>query len=81
MARVNAELANLGRDLQRRNRELARALEEIRVLRGMLPVCMHCKRIRDDQGFWQGVESYLREHAGAQVTHGLCEECLEKHFG
>jgi PAS domain S-box-containing protein len=56
--------------------ELTDALAGIRTLRGLLPICASCKKIRDDQGYWQKVESYLAEHTNAEFTHGLCPDCL-----
>jgi PAS domain S-box-containing protein len=56
--------------------ELTDALARIKTLRGLLPICASCKKIRDDQGYWQKVESYLAEHTNAEFTHGLCPECL-----
>jgi integral membrane sensor domain MASE1 len=58
--------------------ELENALHEIRTLRGLIPLCAWCKKIRDDQGFWQNLEEYLRAHTKAEFTHGICPECLEK---
>lgn len=58
--------------------ELHRALSEVKTLRGIVPICASCKKIRDDQGFWQQVEVYMRAHSDAQFTHGICPECTEK---
>lgn len=58
--------------------ELAKALREIRVLRGLLPICMYCKQIRDDAGLWQQLERYLSEHSHVRFTHGICPACLRK---
>lgn len=57
--------------------ELTYALAKIKTLKGLLPICASCKKIRDDGGYWQKVESYLSEHTDAEFTHGLCPECLE----
>jgi hypothetical protein len=59
-------------------KELQRAIAEIKTLQGMLPICAWCKRIRDDQDFWHTVEDYITDHTGAQFTHGMCPECLTK---
>jgi len=64
--------------LNERTTSLERALAQVKTLRGLLPICAHCKRIRDDKGFWTKVESYLREHADVEFTHGLCPECIKK---
>ncbi len=60
--------------------ELQRALADIRTLRGLLPICAGCKKIRDDKGYWQGLEQYLGEHAEVQFSHGLCPDCLRKYY-
>jgi PAS domain-containing protein len=60
--------------------ELQRALADIKTLRGMLPICAGCKKIRDDKGYWQGLEQYLGEHAEVQFSHGLCPDCLKRYY-
>jgi hypothetical protein len=59
--------------------ELQQALAEIRTLRGIVPICAYCKKVRDDAGFWQQVESYVRDHTHAEFSHGICSACLEIH--
>jgi streptogramin lyase len=70
------------RQLRAREAELARrvqeALSEVKVLSGMLPICAWCKKIRDDQGYWNKIEAYLHERTNARFTHGMCPECFEK---
>jgi len=68
MARVNVHM------------ELQRAGREIRILHGILPTCAHCKKIRNEQGQWQVLESYITEHSEAQFSHGLCPECIPAYF-
>lgn len=58
--------------------ELQQALTNIKTLRGLLPICSYCKKIRDDQGYWKQVEEYLRDHTGADFTHGMCPDCYQK---
>ena len=58
--------------------ELQDALSNIKTLRGLLPICSYCKKIRDDKGYWNQIESYIRDHSGAEFTHGMCPECLKK---
>ncbi len=61
--------------------ELAERHEaEIDTLRGLLPICAHCKRIRDEQGEWHQIETYVSAHSDADFTHGVCPDCLEEHF-
>lgn len=57
--------------------ELQQALDEVKTLGGMLPICASCKKIRDDKGYWQQVEVYVTKHSEAEFTHGLCPECSE----
>ncbi len=56
-------------------RELGSALEKVRTLKGLLPICANCKKIRDDQGYWLQVEDYIRRHSKAEFSHGLCPDC------
>ena len=58
--------------------ELNEALDQVKKLSGILPICMNCKKIRDDQGYWQQVEVYVHDHTDAQFSHGLCPECIRK---
>ena len=50
-------------------------LAEVKTLGGMLPICSHCKKIRDDKGYWNQIEAYLNEHTEAEFTHGICPDC------
>jgi hypothetical protein len=56
-------------------RELEKARDEIRILSGFLPICSRCKKIRNDQGYWEQIESYIRDHSEAEFTHSICPEC------
>ena len=60
--------------------ELRSALEEISTLRGFVPICSYCHKIRDDKGFWEQVDVYIRRQSGAKVSHGICPECMTEHF-
>ncbi|HVR64138.1 MAG TPA: hypothetical protein VMU50_19700 [Polyangia bacterium] len=60
--------------------DLEKAKREIRQLRGLLPICMHCNRIRDRGNSWKQFETYVEEHTDAAFTHSLCRECAEKHY-
>lgn len=60
--------------------QLKRALEEIKTLSGLLPICSYCKKIRDDKGYWNQIEDYLSRHTSTQFSHGICEECAQEHF-
>lgn len=54
---------------------------EINVLRGILPICSRCKKIRDDDGYWHSVEEYISEHSEVQFSHGLCKTCADEMYG
>ena len=58
--------------------ELKTALENVKTLRGLLPICASCKQIRDDQGYWQSVEQYVTAHSEAEFTHSVCPACIRK---
>lgn len=66
------------RELRRSNEELQQALREVKVLKGLVPICASCKKIRNDQGFWQQLEEYLQQHSEAEFSHGLCAPCIKK---
>jgi DNA-binding response OmpR family regulator len=70
--RKNREL-----ELRRSNEELQKALKEVKVLRGLIPICASCKKVRNDGGFWQQLEEYLGEHSEAEFSHGLCQPCIK----
>ena len=64
--------------LAQRAADLQKAMSEIRRLEGILPICMSCKKIRDDGGYWHNVELYIEEHAAVDISHGLCPNCAVK---
>ena len=61
--------------------ELQKALEQVKLLSGLLPICMWCKKIRDDQGYWNAIEHYLGQHSEAEFSHGICPDCKRKYSG
>ena len=61
-------------------RELQNALAEVKTLSGLLPICAHCKNVRDDKGYWNKIESYIHQHSGTQFSHGICPECAKKFY-
>ena len=77
---VGFRVATLQRGLADRVAELERALAHVTRLRGLLPICMHCKKIRNDQNYWTQVETYVSNHSGARFSHGICPECRAKHI-
>lgn len=69
---------NREQELRRSNEALQRALSEVKVLKGLVPICASCKKIRNDQGFWQQLEEYIQQHSEAEFSHGLCTPCIKK---
>jgi hypothetical protein len=59
-------------------RALQASLDNVKLLSGLIPICAWCKKVRNDQGYWQQVEAYIAEHSDATFTHGICQECKEK---
>ena len=62
-------------------KELKEALANIKTLSGLLPICSHCKKIRDDKGYWNKIEGYIQKHSTAQFSHGICPECSDELYG
>jgi PAS domain S-box-containing protein len=60
--------------------DLQKSLSEVKTLRGFLPICSHCKKIRDDKGYWNQVEIYIGTHANVDFSHGICPDCAEKFY-
>lgn len=75
---VGVRIVTLQRNLAERVRELEDALTHIKRLQGILPICSYCKKVRNDQNYWQQVETYIGEHSDARFSHGICPECLPK---
>ncbi len=63
--------------LQKKNHELTIAISELKQLKGLLPICSHCKKIRDDNGYWNQIESYIQQHSEAEFSHGMCPDCSD----
>jgi len=61
-------------------KELQDALDHIKTMRGLLPICVECKKIRDDEGFWQQVEIYIEGHSTAEFSHGMCPDCMKERY-
>ncbi|MCI5212386.1 MAG: PAS domain S-box protein, partial [Candidatus Electrothrix sp. ATG2] len=61
-------------------KQLQAALGEIKTLRGILPVCSFCKKVRNDNGYWEQVDVYIQKHSEASISHGLCQDCMKKHY-
>ncbi|MCI5211091.1 MAG: hypothetical protein D3910_20415, partial [Candidatus Electrothrix sp. ATG2] len=71
---------NRTQQLRETCKNLQNALDEVKTLQGILPICMYCKKIRDDEGYWTQIEQYIQEHSEAQLSHGICRECMEQHY-
>jgi len=81
VSRRNRELAARKRaDAARETliQELPEALDRVKQLSGLLPICASCKKIRDDKGYWTQIEAYVRDHSEAEFSHGICPECEKK---
>ena len=82
--RIEKQLANYQNNLEHlvaeRTEELERAMEEVQALSGLLPICSFCKRIRDDEGYWNQLEGYISKHSDAKFSHSICGECMKKHY-
>ncbi|MFC1488737.1 response regulator [Thermodesulfobacteriota bacterium] len=74
------EALQKSQQLEKLNKELMEAIETIKTLQGILPICAHCKKIRDDKGYWNQIEAYIRDHSEAEFSHGICPECTDKFY-
>ncbi len=94
LSRLNNDLVNLQRDLAKKNAELreerdhietlnaelVEALRRVKRLEAIIHICMHCHRVRTEEQSWQDLVDYIGEHSDAVFSHGICSECLEKHY-
>jgi len=88
VAEIERELTIAQQEIERRReaeaerdrviRELQKSLAEVKTLRGFLPICAHCKKIRDNQGYWNRSESYIQAHSEAEFSHGICPDCARE---
>ena len=67
-------------ELRRVSFQLATALDKIKIMEGLIPICSYCKGIRNDQGYWSTVEKFIEQHSDVEFTHGICNECMKVHF-
>jgi DNA-binding NtrC family response regulator len=87
LVKGKVDAALLGRSLryaierQKLLTQLEHSAKEIKTLRGFLPICAGCKKIRDDQGYWTQIETYISDHTEAEFSHGLCPECAQRLYG
>jgi sigma-B regulation protein RsbU (phosphoserine phosphatase) len=75
---VGMRIVELQQSLAERVKALEEALTRVKQLQGLLPICSYCKKIRDDQNYWQQVESYISEHSEAQFSHSICPDCYDR---
>lgn len=90
VAEIKRELTLAQQEIERRKKaeaerdrvisELKQALSEIKTLQGLIPICSICKSIRDDQGYWNRIETYLSEYSDAEFSHSLCPNCARTHY-
>ena len=64
--------------LDEERRRLQQALDEVKTLRGIVPICANCKKIRDDKGYWNQVEQFVSDHTEAEFSHGICPDCAQR---
>lgn len=74
------QVRKAGQDRELLIDELRDVVAEVRTLGGLLPICSHCKKIRDDKGYWHQVEVYIGKHAGTKFSHGICPECVRRYY-
>jgi len=67
--------------LYEKNTRLKQALDEVKTLKGIIPICSKCKKIKDDKGYWQQVEQYITQHSEAEFSHGICQKCSDELYG
>jgi PAS domain S-box-containing protein len=80
LCRDITERKRLEESLEEERLQLQKALDEVKTLRGVIPICSYCKEIRDDKGAWNQLEKYISEHSEAKFSHGICEKCMARLF-
>ncbi|MCK5836510.1 MAG: hypothetical protein KAH09_04535 [Desulfobacula sp.] len=90
VAEIEMELSQAQQEIERRKlvekerdtiiQELKKSLSEVKTLNGLLPICSHCKKIRDDNGYWNQIEAYIQKHSDAEFSHGICQDCIKKYY-
>jgi hypothetical protein len=90
VAEIEIELSQAQKEIEQRKKiekerddlilELKKKISEVKTLRGLIPICSHCKKIRDDKGYWTILEQYLLDHSEAKLSHGICPECAEEYY-
>ena len=80
LKRSQENLEKRTEELAEKNTHLEEALAQVKELKGLLPICSYCKKIRDDSGYWNQLETYVKQHSHAEFSHGICPGCLKKQF-
>ena len=75
------QIKNTENKLRQEKEKLEKAVSEIKILSGLLPICSHCKKIRDDKGYWNNLEEYIQAHSDVSFSHGICSECSDELYG
>ena len=78
--RLETELRTSENDLKSTVNDLKKALSEVKTLSGIIPICMHCKEIRVDRGYWEKIETFISEHSEAEFSHGICPKCIKEKY-
>ncbi len=79
-AKKYQQIKNSEYRLRQEKEKVEEALAKVKKLSGLLPICSHCKKIRDDKGYWNQIENYIHEHSEAEFSHSICRECAKKHY-
>ena len=79
-SRIQERLKKSNREKEEAIQKLNKSLREIKTLQGILPICAHCNKIRDDKGYWQAVDQYIHTRTDVRFSHALCPECMAKHY-
>ena len=74
------DIKSFTESLVKEKQNTEKALREIKTLQGVIPICAHCKGIRDDKGDWSRLEQYISKHTDAKFSHGICDSCMQKHY-
>jgi CheY-like chemotaxis protein len=78
LRKLQKSLSQKNAELQAKNKQLQQALDQVKRLNGLLPICANCKQIRDDMRYWHDVAGYIQDHSEAEFTHGICPDCMKK---
>ncbi len=79
-SKVDKQRKKLEEEKEKLIKELNNAISEIKTLRGILPICSFCKKIRDDKGYWEQVDVYIQKYSEADISHSICPDCMKKHY-